>query len=371
MDYGETSMLIAKRRSRARGPSVVLPRRRGQGRPPPRVPAVPPTPPVDLDTLAAHWHRALDASERALAAARGTLSPGYVSERRAELARERQRTAELLVSLARARSVRPEPWLAPGRIDVRELGLPATTRACLFDLDGVLTDSGLLHAWAWGEVLDGLLLGLAQETGWQFVPFDRREDYRVYIEGRPRLEGIHGFLDSRGIRLPEGRPGDSVHARSAWGLANRKGDAVERGLQRRGVTALPGARRYLEAAGQAGIDRSVISASASTAQMLELAALATLVETYFDADAIRADGLRAPPAPDVCLAACDRLGVTPDRVVSFTHSAAGVAAGLAAGLTVVGVGTGIDEELLRGFGAERVVPSLGSLLDSRLGGGAV
>jgi sugar-phosphatase len=104
--------------------------------------------------------------------------------------------------------------------------------------------------------------------------------------------------------------------------------------------------------------------------MLELAALARLVETYLDADAINADGLRAPPAPDVLLTACGRLGVAPDRVVAFTHSAAGVAAGLAAGVTVVGVGTGADEELLRGFGAQRVVSSLGSLLDPRLGDGA-
>jgi beta-phosphoglucomutase-like phosphatase (HAD superfamily) len=366
-------MVAAKRRSRARGRTAAFPRRLDKHYAPTstsRDLTVPPTKPGDLDALAAHWHRALDASERALSAATGTLSPGYLSERRAELARERRRTAELLVSLARARGMRPEPWLAPGRIDVRALGLPATTRACFFDLDGVLTDSARLHAWAWGEVFDGLLLGLAQETGWQFVPFDRREDYRRYIEGRPRLEGIRAFLDSRGIRLPEGRPEDSLHARSAWGLANRKGEAVERGLQRRGVTALAGARRYLEAAGQAGIGRGAISASASTLQMLELAALARLVETYLDADAIHADGLRAPPAPDVLLTACGRLGVAPDRVVAFTHSAAGVAAGLAAGVTVVGVGTGADEELLRGFGAERVVSSLGSLLDPRLGDGA-
>jgi beta-phosphoglucomutase-like phosphatase (HAD superfamily) len=128
------------------------------------------------------------------------------------------------------------------------------------------------------------------------------------------------------------------------------------------VTALPGARRYLEVAGQAGLARAVVSASASTLPMLELAGLATLVEERVDADVIRAEGLRARPAPDLLLVACRRLGVRPEDAVTFTHSAAGVAAGHAAGLVVIGVGDGPEEELLRGFGAERVVPSVGTLL---------
>ena len=130
---------------------------------------------------------------------------------------------------------------------------------------------------------------------------------------------------------------------------------MARGLQQRGVTALPGVRRYLEAAGHAGLKRAVVSASASTLPMLELAALATLVEAHVDADVIRSEGIRTPPAPDLLLAACRRLDVPPDTAVTFTHNPAGVAAGQAAGLTVIGVGEGQDEELLRGFGAECVV----------------
>ena len=203
-------------------------------------------------------------------------------------------------------------------------------------------------------------------VGWQFIPFDRDADYREYLDGRPRLEGIHAFLGSRGIRVPEGRPDDSARVDTAWGLASRKGEALARGLQQRGVTALAGARRYLETAGHAGLERAVVSASTTTLPMLELAGLATLVEERVDAEVMHAESLRSRPAPDLLLAACRRLGVQPGEAVTFTHSAAGVAAGHAAGLAVVGVGDGAQDELLRGFGAERIVPSVSSLLDSSL-----
>ena len=164
--------------------------------------------------------------------------------------------------------------------------------------------------------------------------------------------------------LPEGRPDDPAHAETASALARRKGELIARGLEQQGVTALPGARRYLEAAGRAGLKRAVISASASTAPMLELATLATLVDAWVDAEVIHAEAVRTPPAPDLLLAACRRLDVRPEDAVTFTHSPAGVAAGVAAGLTVIGIGaTPAEQEVLRGFGAERTVPALGVLLD--------
>ena len=271
-----------------------------------------------------------------------------------------------LVRVAQASGVRPLPWLSPIPMSAKMLGLPPSVRACLFDLDGVLTDSAALHAWAWGEAFDEFLLRLSVRVGWQFIPFDRDADYREYLDGRPRLEGIHAFLGSRGIRVPEGRPDDPGRADTACGLAARKGDALARGLQQRGVTALAGARRYLEAAGHAGLERAVVSASTTTLPMLELAGLANLVEERVDAEVMHAESLRSRPAPDLLLVACRRLGVRPEEAVTFTHSAAGVAAGHAAGLAVVGVGDGAEEELLRGFGAERVVPAVGALLDSSL-----
>ena len=261
------------------------------------------------------------------------------------------------------------PWLSPVPVRRDMLGLAASTQACLFDLDGVLTDSALLHASAWAQVLDELLLRMSARTGWHFIPFDPDADYRTFLGGRPRLEGIHAFLDSRGIRLPEGRVDDPADADTASGVARHKGEVLAHDLRQHGVTALPGVHRYLDAAGRAGLTRAVVSASASTSAMLELAGLGGLVEVCMDADVIRSENIRTPPSPEVLLAACRRLDVSPQDAVTFTHSAAGVAAGLAAGMTVVGVGQGADAELLRGFGAPRIVPSLSLLLAPSLTAG--
>lgn len=352
--------------------------RRRVRRPPalPRTEAAPAKPadapplrqPLELDTLGSHWQHALDAAEGALRAAAPSLAPDELGRRQRELGKERRETARMLVRFAATAGIKPAPWLSQVPVTPRMLGLPSTVRACLFDLDGVLTDSGVLHAWAWGEVFDGLLLRLSERLGWHFIPFDRGDDYLTYLDGRPRLEGVHAFLGSRGIQLPEGRPDDPADADTAYGLARRKGDALERGLHRRGVTALPGARRYLEAAGHARLGRGVVSASASTLPMLDLAALDALVEERVDADVIHAERLRSRPAPDMLLVACSRLGVRPQDAVTFTNSAAGVAAGHAAGVGVIGIGDDERRELLGGYGAERLVPSLAALLDPVLKG---
>lgn len=322
--------------------------------------------PLELDTAASQWQLAFDATDRALAAAVGLLPDAGLQRDRRALAMERQETATKLVQLARLASIRPAPWLSPFPVTRKMLGLPATIRACLFDLDGVLTDSGVLHARAWAEAFDGFLLRISERTGWRFIPFDGRSDYRLYLDGRPRLEGVHAFLGSRGIRLSEGRPDDSGGVETAYGLAARKSEALTRGLSARGVNTIEGARRYLQASGFARLRRGVVSASTRTWPMLELAGLATLVEERVDADVIRNQELRSRPAPDLLLAACSRLGVCPSETVTFTHSPAGIAAGHAGGLVVIGVGAGVQGELLRGFGAELVVPSLGALLDRRL-----
>ena len=321
---------------------------------------------LELDGVALGWERALDADDRALTAAGDHPFDLDVAQRRDALARERLQTADLLVRLAELARVRPAPWLSPVPVSRKMLGLSPDVRACLFDLDGVLTDSGVLHGRAWAEAFDGFLLQLAERTGWQFVPFDRDADYRSYIDGRPRIEGVHAFLNSRGIHLPEGQADDPAETDTAYGLARRKREALTRGLNLRGVNTIGGARRYLEASGFAGLKRGVVSASTRTLPMLELAGLATLVEARVDADLIRAEGLCSRPAPDLLLAACRRLSVRPEQTVTFTHSSAGIAAGHAAGLVVFGVGDGEHNELLRGFGAEVVVSGLSVLLDHRL-----
>jgi beta-phosphoglucomutase-like phosphatase (HAD superfamily) len=177
---------------------------------------------------------------------------------------------------------------------------------------------------------------------------------------------VHAFLLARGIRLPEGRVDDAADSDTAHGLARRKGDVVERGLRRGAVDAVAGARRYLEAAGYAGLVRATVSASASTLAILEQARLGSLVEMRIDAALISAERLRSPPAPDFLIAACRHLGVRPGEAVYFTHTPAGVAAAHTAGIGVVGVGDEDQMELLSGFGAERTVSSLSALLDSKV-----
>lgn len=321
---------------------------------------------IDLEPVANRWQRALDADFRALNAVEGIVPRTVLGKRLYSLAHERHDTEVLLSRLARTTGADHAPWLAAQPVTNHVLGLPDTIEACIFDLDGVLTDSGLLHAWAWAETFDPFLLQLSEKTGWPFIPFDRTTDYREYLDGRPRLQGVHAFLSSRGIQLAEGRPQDTPTAETAYGLARRKSELLTHMLHARGVAPLAGARRYLEAAGRAGLGRAVVSASTRTQPMLRLAGLDALVEERVDAEAIVTEGLRPRPAPDLLLAACDRLHVEPRTAVTFTHSAAGIAAGHAAGLLVVGIGREAEAELLRLYGAERIADSLLALLDRRL-----
>jgi HAD superfamily hydrolase (TIGR01509 family) len=322
-------------------------------------------PVVDLEALSARWQQALDAARRALRAAGGSLPDVELRMRERDLARELESTAVALLELARDERL-PAPWLSPTPVTNSMLGLPASVRACLFDVEGVLTDSSRLHAWAWGEVFDDFLSHLGEATGWRPIPFDRAADYRTYVEGRTRLEGVHAFLGSRGIRVPEGRPGELGELDTAHALATRKGELVARRLREHGVTALPGARRYLEAARRAGLSLAVVYESASTNPILERAGIASLLDARVDSAVIEAEGLRSRPAPDLLLAACRRLDVPPSCTVTFTNTAAGVAAGVQAGTLTVGVGDAAERELLEGFGADLVVPSLSALLDERL-----
>jgi HAD superfamily hydrolase (TIGR01509 family) len=320
---------------------------------------------VDLELLSANWQRALDAAGSALRAAGDSLPAWELRDRRVALTRETVTIATALRELARG-GRQPAPWLSPTPVTNRMLGLPATARACLFDVEGVLTDSSRLHARAWGEVFDDYLSRVGETTGWHLIPFDRVADYRDYVEGRSRLEAVHAFLGSRGIQVREGRRDEASGSDTAQGLARRKGELLERLLREQGVTALPAARRYLEAARRAGVMRAAVYESASTLPMLERAGLASLIDARIDAEVIGAEGLHSRPAPDLLLAACRRLDVAPEHAVTFTASGAGVVAGRRAGTLTVGVGDARQCESFEGFGADRVIASLGASLDPRL-----
>jgi beta-phosphoglucomutase-like phosphatase (HAD superfamily) len=316
-----------------------------------------PTRPPDLNATAARWQLALDAAARALTADRVVLPDTEISREAHHLTEERRETAALLRSVAAMHHLEPAPWLSPGAVTPHRLGLPDTVAACLFDLDGVLTDSDALHASAWAQALEPFLLALADEERAPYTPFDHDSDYHAYFDGRLRTEGIRLFLAGRGLRLPES---------SVAEIERRKGELIENGLRSHSVAALDGAHRYLQAAGLGGIRRAVVSASATASPMLEATGLAELVDAHVDALTMRSLGLRSRPAPDLLLTACAELGVPPEHAISLTHSGAGVAAARVVGMPVIGVASGAEAETLQAYGADAVVPALEALLDRSL-----
>ena len=244
------------------------------------------------------------------------------------------------------------------------LGLPDAVRACLFDLDGVLTQTAEVHAAAWKEMFDAYLAARAKATGETYVPFDAVRDYDLYVDGRPRVDGTRTFLQSRGITLPEGQLDDPPEAETMHGLSNRKNELVLDRLRKGKVAVYPGSMRYLRAVREAGLQRAVVSASANTREVLQAAGIADQFEACVDGIIAEREGLRGKPAPDPYLAAARRLQVIPAEAAVFEDALAGVEAGRAGGFAfVVGVDRVGQREALRQHGANIVVVDLAELLD--------
>ena len=243
------------------------------------------------------------------------------------------------------------------------LGLPDGITACLFDLDGVLTDTARVHNGAWKETFDGFLRERAEATGEPFVPFDPGPDYDRFVDGKKREDGVRSFLASRGVELPEGSYDDEPGAPTVHGVGNRKNQLLLAIIERDGVEVYEGSRRYLEAAREAGLRRAVVSSSANTAQVLEVTGLAPLIELRVDGVTARERGLPGKPAPDTFLAAAADLGVEPSQAVVFEDALAGAEAGRAGDFGyVVGVDRVGQADELRARGADVVVQDLAELL---------
>jgi beta-phosphoglucomutase family hydrolase len=245
------------------------------------------------------------------------------------------------------------------------LGLPDQIKACLFDLDGVLTQTAKVHAAAWKEMFDAFLRDRAAKAGTEFVPFDTGADYNSYVDGRPRADGVRTFLASRGIVLPEGSPDDPPAADTVAGLGNRKNELVLALIKRDGVQPYDGSVRYAKAARQAGLRTAVVSASANCHDVLIAAGIADLFEARIDGVVAERDHLHGKPAPDTFLAGAKALGVEPREAVVFEDAQAGVAAGRAGNFGyVVGVDRVGQADALREHGADVVVTDLDQLLPS-------
>jgi beta-phosphoglucomutase family hydrolase len=257
------------------------------------------------------------------------------------------------------------PETDAGRGEAGILGLPEGVTAGLFDLDGVLTDTAAVHNKAWTEMFDAFLRERAEQTGGSFVAFDPAADYSLYVDGKPRPDGVRDFLASRGIRLPEGSPDDGPGAETVHGLGNRKNEALLRRIREAGVEVFEGSRRYLGAARDAGLRRVVVSSSANTAEILKITGLVTLVEGWIDGLSIVDQGLKGKPAPDTFLAGARCVGVDPVHAAVFEDALAGVAAGRSGGFGfVVGVDRTGQADALRAHGADIVVSDLADLLDA-------
>jgi alpha,alpha-trehalase len=236
--------------------------------------------------------------------------------------------------------------------------------AVLFDLDGVLTATATIHAACWKRTFDEFLSRRAEGTGETVRPFDKDSDYKLYVDGKPRYDGVSSFLESRGIELPYGDPSDPADRETVCGLGNRKTDMVARVLEEEGVEAFEGSVALVRRLRDEGIKTAVVSSSNNCEAVLRAAGIAGLFDAVVDGGVAVRLGLPGKPAPDTFLEAARRLGVEPDRAVVVEDALAGVQAGRDGGFgLVIGVNREGDAAALRDGGADLVVSDLGEILE--------
>jgi beta-phosphoglucomutase family hydrolase len=242
--------------------------------------------------------------------------------------------------------------------------LPDSISACLFDLDGVLTQTAKVHADAWKQMFDAFLSERTAQTGEPFQPFEIATDYADHVDGKLREDGVRAFLASRGIVLPEGAPDDPPTALTVHGLGTRKNALVLELIRQNGVEVYEGSVRFVEAARDAGLRRAVVSASKNCQPVLIAAGIEDLFEARIDGIVAGDARLRGKPAPDTFLAAAAALGVDPARCAVFEDAVSGVEAGRNGAFGwVVGVDRVGHAEALHAHGADVVVADLSELLE--------
>src|SRR5689334_11966808 len=229
------------------------------------------------------------------------------------------------------------------------LGLPDGVTALLFDLDGVLTKTAVVHARAWKQMFDDYLREQGDER-----PFDEHDDYDEYVDGKPRDAGVRDFLASRGLHPEEAE---------VKRLGDIKNDLVLEIIKRDGVEAYEGSIAYLKAARDAGLRRAVVSSSHNCKDVLVSAGIEEYLEVRVDG--LVADEMKLPgkPAPDTFLEGAKRLGVEPSQAAVFEDALAGVEAGRAGDFgCVIGVNRVGQRDALKAHGASKVVDDLAELL---------
>ncbi|MFO7670413.1 MAG: beta-phosphoglucomutase family hydrolase [Bacteroidales bacterium] len=234
--------------------------------------------------------------------------------------------------------------------------------AVIFDLDGVITKTALLHAAAWKKVFDEYLIFRKERFGEAFIEFSHAKDYLPYVDGKPRYSGVTSFLESRGIRIPYGNPGDDPLLETVCGLGNRKNIMFNRVLEEAGVEVYESTVQLLYMLQKAGVRIGVASSSKNCKPVLEKAGLIDLFETRVDGVVSAEMGLKGKPEPDIFTTACDNLGVDYHRAVVVEDAVSGVQAGKRGNFgLVLGIAReGNMKELYEG-GADMVVMDLGEI----------
>ena len=236
--------------------------------------------------------------------------------------------------------------------------------AVLLDLDGVITDTANLHATCWQQMFDKYLQKRATQRGEAFRPFDPAADYRLYVDGKPRFDGVRDFLSSRGIQLPEGNLEDPAEVETVCGLGNHKNDLVNRVIAEVGVEPYDGTVRFIHQLRRNGFKTAVVTSSQNCKAVLTATKLDDFFEVQVDGNTIHAQHLAGKPAPDTFLLAAKLLGVEPIRTVVIEDAISGVQAGANGNFgLVIGIARKGNTEELKHHGAHLVVDDLAELLD--------
>ncbi|AYC36639.1 beta-phosphoglucomutase family hydrolase [Streptomyces griseorubiginosus] len=239
-----------------------------------------------------------------------------------------------------------------------DLGLPEDIKACLFDLDGVVTKTAVVHAAAWKEMFDAFL---REREGEDFRPFDDH-DYDQYVDGLPRADGVRTFLASRGIDLPEGSADDPPGAETVNGLGNRKNALVLEKIRTDGIEAYDDTLAYIREARARGLRTAIVSSSANCRDVLRAIDAEDLFDVRVDGVVAKERKLPGKPRPDTFLAAAEDLGLDARRSAVFEDALAGMDAGRAGGFGyVVGLDRVGQADALYEHGADIVVKGLAEL----------
>ncbi|MGD9302129.1 MAG: trehalose-phosphatase, partial [Desulfobacterales bacterium] len=231
--------------------------------------------------------------------------------------------------------------------------------AVIFDLDGVITDTAALHAAAWKEMFDDVFKKIPEPAGGEQAPFDKKEDYQRYVDGKPRLDGVVDFLTSRNIDLPEGHPDDSPERLTVHGLGNRKNRLFHQKLKEDGANVYDSSIRLIHDLRANNVRTAVVSSSKNCRLILETAGISDLFDTVVDGQDAAAQNLDGKPAPDIFLTVARQLGVRPERAAVVEDALAGVQAGkLGRFACVIGVDRNDQRAALKEHGADVVVNDL-------------